>query len=106
METKWKILELKRKPDNGLVFEVTYVMNFKLENKEDRQIGVISLEGDPNSPDFVPYENLTEEIVLNWVQSEIGEVKISEIESSFQTRLQEKIDREKNPEFLTGKPWQ
>lgn len=106
METKWKILELKRKPDNGLVFEVTYVMNFKLENKEDRQIGVIRLEGDPNSPDFVPYENLTEEIVLNWVQSKIGEVKISEIESSFQTRLQEKIDREKNPEFLTGKPWQ
>lgn len=105
METNWKIIELKREPDNGLVFEVTYIMNFKLEDKEDRLVDIISLEGDTNSPDFVPYENLTEKIVLNWVQSEIGEVKINEIESSFQTRLQEKIDRENNPEFLTGKPW-
>lgn len=105
METNWKILELKRTPAEGLVIEVIYVMNFKLEDKVDRQVGMINLEGDPNSPDFVPYENLTEEIVLNWVQSELGQTKIEEIKSSFQARIQQKIDRENNPEFLTGKPW-
>ena len=106
METTWKVLELKRKPDTGLVIEVTWVMNFDLNGEKDRHIGSIKLEGDVNDPNYVPYEDLTEEIVLGWIQSDLGEEKIAEIKSSVQSRLEERIERENNPEFLTGKPWE
>lgn len=105
METTWNIIQMKRKPSNGLVFEVTYVMNFKLENKEDRHIGMITLEGDPQSEGFIPYEELTKEIVLGWIQSEVGEEEIQRIQTDVERRLQERIDRENNPEFLQGIPW-
>lgn len=105
METNWIICDTKRKPDTGLVFEVTYIINFKLENKEDRHVGFIELVGDANDPNFVPFSELTEELVLNWVQSEIGQEEITRIQTGIETRLQERIDREKNPEFLQGLPW-
>jgi hypothetical protein len=105
METTWKVLELKRKPDTGLVIEVTWVMNFDLNGEKDRHIGSITLEGDVNDPNYIPYEDLTEEIVLGWVQSDLGSEKVTEIQTSAESRIQSRIDRKNNPEFLTGKPW-
>lgn len=105
METNWKILNLKRKPSSGLVIEVTYVMNFKLQDESDRKIGVIELEGDENDPNFVPFEELTEEIVLDWVKSNLGEEKIEEIESKHQSIMEDRIYKKSNPEFLQGLPW-
>lgn len=105
METNWKILNLKREVDNGLVIEVTYVMNFKLQGESDRKIGVIKLEGDENDPNFIPFEELTEEIVLDWVKSELGQEEIDNIKTQHQTRLEKKIHKKLNPEYLDGLPW-
>ena len=105
MTTTWKIAQLKRNPSNGLVFEVTYIMNFELENETDRHVGSVTLEGDPTSPSFVPYEELTEAIVLDWVKEELTQVKITEIETSMEARLEDRIEKKANPEFLTGTPW-
>lgn len=106
MTTEWQVAQIKRKPDTGLVFEVTYIMNFELEDQKDRHVGLVELTGDPNSPDFISFENLTEEVVLNWVESKLGQTKIDEFTQNAETRLKKRIDREKNPEFLTGLPWQ
>lgn len=105
MTTTWKIAQLKRNPTNGLVFEVTYIMNFELENETDRHVGSVELEGDPTSETFVPYEELTELIVLEWVKEELTQSKITEIETSMETRLEDRIEKKANPEFLTGTPW-
>lgn len=105
MTTNWKIAQLKRNPSNGLVFEVTFIMNFELENETDRHVGSVKLEGDPTSETFVPYEELTETIVLEWVKEELTQEKITEIETSMEIRLQERIEKKANPEFLTGTPW-
>lgn len=105
MTTTWKIAQLKRNPSNGLVFEVTFIMNFKLQNETDRHVGSVELEGDPTSETFVPYEELTEAIVLTWVKEELTQAKITEIETGAEARLQERIEKKTNPEFLTGTPW-
>lgn len=105
METNWKILNLKREVDNGLVIEVTYVMNFKLQGESDRKIGLIKLEGDENDPNFIPFEELTEEIVLDWVKSELGQEEIDNIKTQYQTRLEERVYKKLNPEYLDGLPW-
>jgi hypothetical protein len=106
MKTTTKIAGLKRKPTTGLVFEVTYIMNFELASETDRKVGMIEFEGDETDPNFVPFEDLTEETVLGWVTTTLGEEEITKIETEFETRLQERIDKKANPEFLTGTPWE
>jgi hypothetical protein len=106
MKTTTKIANLKRKPTTGLVFEVTYIMNFELENETDRKVGLIEFEGDETDPNFVPFEDLTEAIVLGWVTETLGETEITKIKNEFEARLQGRIDKKANPEFLTGAPWE
>ena len=105
MKTTTKIANLKRKPTTGLVFEVTYIMNFELENETDRKVGMIEFEGDETDPNFVPFKDLTETIVLGWVTETLGETEITKIKNEFESRLQGRIDKKANPEFLTGTPW-
>jgi hypothetical protein len=106
MTTNWKIAQLKRNPSNGLVFEVTFIMNFELEEETDRHVGSVELVGDETLPTFVPYEELTEAIVLDWVKEELTQAKITEIEANMKARLEERIEKKINPEFLVGKPWE
>jgi hypothetical protein len=105
MTTTWKVAQLKRTPTTGLVIDVTYIMNFNLEGESDRKVGSVTLEGDPTDPNFIPFENLTEEVVLDWVKAAIGEVEVTAIEAQYEQILQEKIDKKNNPEFLVGTPW-
>ena len=105
MKTTTKIAGLKRKPTSGLVFEVTYIMNFELETETDRKVGMIEFEGDETNPNFISFEDLTEEIVLGWVTETLGESEITKIKNEFETKLQGRIDEKSTPKFLTGTPW-
>jgi hypothetical protein len=105
MTATWQIANLKRKPDTELVFEVTYIMNFAHEQESDRHVGMVTLTGNASDPSFIPFGDLTETTIVQWVQDELGQEKIDEIESSALARLQAAHDRKKNPEFLTGLPW-
>jgi hypothetical protein len=105
MTTTWKIGQLKRRPTTGLVFEVTYIMNFRLQNETERRVDTIVLGGDVNNPNFIPYESLTETVVIEWVKTILGEEKITEIENETKTELEKVIERKSNPQFLTGTPW-
>jgi hypothetical protein len=52
--------------------------------------------------DFIPYEELTKEQVVLWLEEAIGEDKIA----SFQSSLQASIDSLKNPPVVTPPlPW-
>lgn len=51
----------------------------------------------PDEPDFIPYEDLTEEIVKGWVLDKLG--------ADIEQRLVAKIDAQKNPTSATGLPW-
>ena len=105
METNWKIANLKRTPTDGVVIKVTYIINFKLQEMEDRHVGMIILEGDATDPGFIPFEQLTEQTVIGWVQTKLGRTSITEIQDQMQTRLQERLDRKNNTSFITGLPW-
>ena len=105
MKTTTKIVGLKRKPSSGLVIEVTYIIKFELEGETDRHVGSVTLEGDETLETFVPFEELTEAIVLDWVKTTVGEEKITEIKTEAETRLEDRIEKKTNPEFLVGTPW-
>ena len=56
--------------------------------------GTCTFNPDPSATGFVPYEELTEEVVLGWVW---GEVSKSETESALEASL--------TPSTATGTPW-
>jgi len=51
----------------------------------------------PDNPDFIPYEDLTEEIVKGWVTDKIG--------ADIQAGLEAQIEAQKNPTSAKGLPW-
>jgi hypothetical protein len=105
MESTFNIVNMKRTPVDGVVIDVTFIINFSLESIADRHVGSIKLVGDPSSPDFVTFNELTEELVIEWVKDELGADKLAEIFTNMETRLQEKLDKKNNPEFIIGTPW-
>lgn len=105
MTTTWRIYNLERQIADGLVIKVTY--GYVVENLGflDRKVGTIELTGDPTSPDFVPYENLTEEIVIDWVKSELEAEGVTEIETAVQNSVQAAIDEAAAKTTQEGLPW-
>ena len=51
----------------------------------------------PDAPDFIPYEELTPEIVKGWVLDKIG--------ADIQAGLEAQIEAQKNPTSASGLPW-
>ena len=56
---------------------------------------------DASSPDFIPYADLTEEVVLQWVWDEMGVDEVTRIQES----LHSNIEEQKNPTTQDGVPW-
>ena len=61
--------------------------------------GTASFTYDASSPDFIPYADLTEEVVLGWCFD--GDVDKDAVEAS----LTAKIEEQKAPTTETGVPW-
>ena len=65
--------------------------------------GATQLDLDKNVS-FIEYENLTENIVLNWLISAIGEEQIAEIKLKIDTQIESQIEAQK-PKTGSGLPW-
>lgn len=96
MTHTWKILDLESITTSGLVTKVVYCCYSKLHNIELRKIGDIHLDGSIDSSEFIQYEELTEDTVLNWVDTLVNKSliettlssSISEHETHFSASIQ------------------
>jgi len=82
-----KIEKIKRHADSDLVFEVRFNVIAKEGAFIAKKRGKVTLEGDPDSPDFIPFSELKEEDVKTWIQSEVD---IKAIEAEVQQILEDK----------------
>ena len=57
--------------------------------------GSHSFTRDDESPEFIPFEDLTEEIVLGWIG----------LDEALETNLQDQIDEQKTPTTAQSVPW-
>lgn len=108
MTTTWKIYNLEHEISNGLVIKVTYGCVVESEGFLNRSVGEITLTGDPSSPDFVAYNDLTEEIVIDWVKAELEsneEGSVASLESKIQAQVQQAIDAAAAKTTEEGLPW-
>ena len=60
--------------------------------------GTCGFTPDPASPDYVPYESLTEEIVLGWVYAAVDK-------DAVEAGLTAQIEDQKAPKTEAGLPW-
>jgi hypothetical protein len=50
-------------------------------------------------------KNLTEDIVLNWLTSAIGEEQLAEIKLKIDTQIEAQIEAQTKPKTGSGLPW-
>jgi hypothetical protein len=104
MTTKWTIAGMKRIDATGLVVDVTYIFNAEEDGIMDRKVGNVTFSGSTTEPGFIPYEDLTESDVLNWVYDSLGSEKVS-IENSVTTRVQDLVTQKQQNPYSQGVPW-
>jgi prophage DNA circulation protein len=98
----WIIENMKRLIDNDLVVEVIYNVIAKSEGLIANKTGKVTLTGNPSSPDFIPFNELTQTTVVTWVKSEVD---VATIEAEVQAILDDKLAKKAAQTTKTGLPW-
>jgi hypothetical protein len=100
-EFNWRIAQLERTTADGVVFTAHYTIDAKDEAYSAGAYGSIGLE-QPDTEAIIPFDDLTEELVVEWVKEKLGgDEKVEEIEAALQAQLDEKHA----PTKAVGLPW-
>ena len=99
MATTWTISTLERELSDGGVIVAHWRATDVDGDYSASAYGTCGFTYDASSPDFTPYDNLTESQVLGWCWA--NGVDQSAIEAS----LAAKIEADKNPTQADGVPW-
>tara|TARA_B100000085_G_C18118556_1_gene340217 strand:- start:132 stop:440 length:309 start_codon:yes stop_codon:yes gene_type:complete len=102
MVHNWKIYDLKRTIANGVVNLITYACESEHNDFSTRYIGKLEVTGNHSSPDFIPFDDLTQQVVLNWVT---GSVSVSDIESANSASIVNSISASEAITEENGVPW-
>ena len=94
----WHVANLERETADGFVFTVHYTVNAEDGTYSAGAYGSLGLE---RPDDLIPFDDLTEEMVVGWVKEKFGEEKVTEIE----TALQAQLDEKHAPSKAAGVPW-
>lgn len=77
---EWNIIDIRVKTENNYVVEV----RTSCKHKEDQGASVVvhtsNFIGEPDD-NFIPFEQLTNEQVLDWVKQELGADEVNRIET-------------------------
>lgn len=81
MDSNWEVLKMEHLTDNGVVYSVVSIYSIQEQINEDeiayaRDVIQSEFTADPTSPSYIPFEDLTEEIVLGWVFAEIDKEQV------------------------------
>jgi len=100
--TTWTISELNRTLPDGMVYTAHWRVSDTDGDASGSVYGTISFPAkDPADPDFIPYDNLTEATVIQWVKDEMGVDTVAAHEANVQAQ----IDKQKHPTNAVGVPW-
>lgn len=98
----WTITTLDRLLPDGMVYTAYWVVSKTEGGASGAMNGSISFPAkDPSDPNFIPYDDLTEEQVVNWVKTEMGGNQVA----AYEAAVQAQIDKQINPKTASGVPW-
>ena len=95
----WKIAQLERETADGFVFTAHYTVD---ANDGTYSAGAYGSVGFERPENLIPFADLTEEQVVQWVQEALGgDEKVAEIQAALQAQL----DELRHPSKVAGVPW-
>jgi hypothetical protein len=94
----WHVANLERHTADGFVYTAHYTVNAEDGTYSAGAYGSLGLERPDN---LIPFDDLTEEMVVGWVKDKFGDEKVAEIEAALQAQLDEKHA----PSKAAGVPW-
>ena len=96
MEFNWDIAQMDRQTSDGFVITVHYTVTATDGDYSANTYGTVGYTQE--SDNFIPFDNLTPEIVTGWVQTSLGKDTVEE-------SLTAQIESQKNPVQVSGLPW-
>jgi hypothetical protein len=96
MEFNWNIAQMDRKTSDGFVVTVHYTVSAVDGEFTVSTYGTVGYTQEEGN--FTPYESLTKEQVIGWVQNSLGK-------DTVEASLADKINAQKNPVQESGLPW-
>ena len=105
MTTTWKILDAVRVTSNGLIKKLVYKCEVQLEDIVCGKKGKIILQENYPNSNFIPFQDLTEEILLEWVKTSLGTEQVTITEITLQDKVSTIYTSEKIKPTQKGLPW-
>jgi hypothetical protein len=94
----WTISTLERELSDGFVFTAHWRCTATDGEFSATSYGTAGFTQDPEADSFIPYEELTEAQVLEWVWESVDK-------DATEAALEAKIEADKNPVTAAGVPW-
>jgi hypothetical protein len=95
MNFNWQVVQMDRLTSDGFVVTVHYTVNAVDGEFTASTYGTV---GYTEEGAFTPYSQLTEAVVVGWVQDSLGQETVEEA-------LAAQIEAQKNPVSESGLPW-
>ena len=93
----WNIPNLERKVATGKVTTVHYTVDLTDGTYNAGAYGSVGLAGDVT----VPFKDLTEAVVVQWVTDQLGDEKVQELTAA----LEGQLEQQRAPKVASGLPW-
>jgi len=94
----WKIANLERETADGFVFVAHYTVSAEDGTYSSGAYGSIGFERPEN---LIPFADLQEEQIVQWVKEALGEEKVQGVLAA----LQNQLDEQRAPTKAAGVPW-
>ena len=95
-----KITQMDRLTEDGFVIVVNWKMEMVDGEYAATRFGQVKFDK-TDGISFVPYDSLTEAEVIKWVEAELGEAKIAQLQLDMLNQIKEM----KAPKTAAGMPW-
>jgi hypothetical protein len=96
MNYEWNVVQMDRQVADGFVTTVHFNVSAVDGEFTASTYGTVGFTQE--EMDYVPFEQLTQEQVIGWVQDSLGQDTVEEA-------LATQIDAQKNPVSESGLPW-
>jgi hypothetical protein len=96
MEFNWNVVQMDRLTSDGFVVTVHYTVSAVDGDFTASTYGTVGYTQE--SENFTPFNQLTKEQVVGWVQTSLGKDIVEE-------SLTAQIEAQKNPVQVSGLPW-
>ena len=98
IDYNWTIAQLERQTDTGGVVVAHWRVSAVDGDFTASAYGTAGFTPDPESPDFKPFDQLTEADVLAWVWASVDK-------ADTEANLATQIEAQKAPATVAGTPW-